>query len=87
MSNIVNQTVLPANLANPASIKPCRYLAPEQAVEYIKNKYGFDISTSTLAKRRQAGKLPNFNKFCSKVYYRNDDLDDWVHQKITKHGQ
>jgi len=57
--------------------KPKPYTFAE-AAKYL------DISKSYLYKLTSLGKIPHFKPYGKKIYFRKEDLDEWIFQKPVK---
>ena len=54
------------------------YMTPKEAADYVRS------STSTLAKRRITGQLPNFSRIGKAIRYRRTDLDTWMTGNVRR---
>ena len=54
------------------------YMTPKEAADYVRS------STSTLAKRRITGQLPNFSRIGKAIRYRKSDLDAWMNGNVRR---
>lgn len=55
-----------------------KLLTTDQAVDYLRNQFGYTTTRSTLETLRCRGGGPPFLKIRGKVYYRGPDLDRWI---------
>jgi len=57
---------------------PSDYMTPKEAADYVRS------STTTLAKRRITGQLPNFSRIGKAIRYRRADLDTWMTGNVRR---
>ena len=56
---------------------------PDQAITYLKFRFGKSYSNSYLAKCRCTGEGPVYYKIGSSVFYDQVDLDNWILSRRT----
>jgi hypothetical protein len=60
-----------------------RFLPPDEALNYIEEKYGKRHSKNWLAKLRCVGGWPKFRKAGSSILYAPADLDEWFLNRLS----
>lgn len=55
-----------------------RLMNTNQASEYFRNQHGFTVTKATMETLRCRGGGPPFVKVRGRVYYREQDLDQWL---------
>ena len=68
---------------NTISLGPSRLLRRAEAAQYVHDKWGYPCSPKTLAKYAVIGGGPRFRKAGRFPLYHPDDLDGWVHGKLS----